>query len=84
MLCREQEYIKKAIKNQITQSLKDECIKELKNPRIEHNSATITDIFTFLNSTCAKITSIDLEDNEKMTIKPHNEEFPFGMIIKQV
>ena len=64
-LFKEQEAIKKAIKNQITQAFDEIYIEELKNPYTGYNNVTIQDIFTFLYSTCGKVTTIDLEDNEK-------------------
>ena len=80
---KEQKSIKKAIKNQINQSLEEEHIEELKNPYTGHDSVTTSKILTFLHIAHGKITSIYLEDNEKRMTKPYIHELPFGVFIKQ-
>ena len=47
-LYKEQECLKKALKNQITQAFDETFIEELKNPHTGHDSVAISQMFTFL------------------------------------
>ena len=83
-LYKEQESLKKALKNMITQAFDETFIEELKHPYTGYNNISIPDIFTFLHKTYGNITSIDLEDNEKRMTKPYKEDLPFGVFVKQI
>lgn len=48
------------------------------------NNVTIQQIFSFLYTTYGKITSLDLELNEKKMTKAYNEDLPFGSFIKHI
>ena len=83
-LYKEQESLKKALKNQITQAFDETFIEELKHPCTGYNNVSISEIFTFLCQTYCNITSIDLEENEKRMTKPHKDDLPFGIFVKQI
>ena len=83
-LYKEQEAVKKALKNQITQAFDETYIEELKQPHTGYNNISIQNIFSFLYRTYGKITTIDLELNDKRMNTPYNGELPFGVFVKQI
>ena len=83
-LYKEQECIKKALKNQLTQAFDETYIEELKNTYTGYNNVLIQNMLDFLYKTYGQITSIDLETNENKMSKPYNEDLPFSVFIKQI
>ena len=79
-----QQTIIKYIKNQLTNAFEDKYFNEINDTYVGYNSMSIQDILAYIYDRFSKISTLELEEVEKIFSKPFDAIALFSSFIKKI